>query len=146
MRALTALLLVIGASACGRVAPAALDTTNELCASCRMVVSNSRSASQIVAPYQEPIFFDDLGCLNQFLSGSPLPKHARVFVADHRTGDWVDAASAVFSKIDGRAGAMGSSLVAHASMRSREEDQGFAGTLVTLAEALPSFRKTGGPE
>ena len=40
------------------------------CGYCRMIVSDQRFASQIVAPYEEPRFFDDLGCLARYLTGS----------------------------------------------------------------------------
>jgi len=50
-----------------------------------------------------------------------LPPGARAFVADHRTGEWVPAESAVYSRapIDTP---MGSHLIAHASAASRDLD------------------------
>ncbi|TAK10857.1 MAG: hypothetical protein EPO35_12985 [Acidobacteria bacterium] len=130
---------------CSRdVQPAALDTANDQCGTCRMVVSAERTASQVAAPNQEPKFFDDLGCLDQFLAGAPLAKGARVFVADHRTGEWVPAESAVFTKIAGSAGAMGSPFVAHATPASRDADRDAAGVIVPISTAVPSFHPSGG--
>lgn len=122
----------------GGVTPAVLDTKNDQCGTCRMVVSAQATASQVVAPNQEPKFFDDLGCLDQFLAASPLAKDARVFVADHRTGDWVAAESAVFTRTAAGAGAMGSPFIAHASAASREADRGAVGRDVPVGTALPS--------
>lgn len=120
-RALLATALA-GTIACGgTMAPAALDTTHDTCASCRMVVSDWRLASQVVAAGEEPRFFDDLACLREYL-GSHEQADAAVFVADHRTGDWTAAMDAVFSRLTQSATPMASGFVAHASAASREAD------------------------
>lgn len=119
-----AAVLVIAAIACGNAAtppPAPLDTNNDACASCRMAVSDRRLASQVLVPGEEPRFFDDLGCLSQFLR-----EHQRadavVYVADHRTGEWVPGEQAVYSRIAAASTPMGSGLVAHAAPESRAQD------------------------
>ncbi len=147
MRALAGVLCAMIAGGCGRgVAPAALDAKNDQCGTCRMVVSAQRTASQVVAAYQETQFFDDLGCLERFLAASTLPKGARVFVADHRTGEWIAAESAVFTRVHGPIGAMGSPFVAHVSAASRDADAEATGAGVALTDALPSFRRVGGSQ
>ena len=112
-------LLACGGGAPG---PAALDTRNDACASCRMAVSDARLAAQIVVAGEEPRFFDDLGCLSAYLHGHGVAAEAAVFVADHRTGEWIDARSAVFTRVDAIETPMGSHIVAHADARSRNED------------------------
>jgi copper chaperone NosL len=88
-----------------------------------MAVSNARFAAQIVAPGEEPLFFDDLGCLAAYLSSqAQRAPRAAAYVADHRTGDWVPAASAVFTKVPVLDTPMGSHVVAHASAASRDAD------------------------
>ena len=77
--------------------PAQLDPAHDACSYCRMVVSDLRFASQIVAPYEEPRFFDDLGCLTHYLNAGPLPKDARIFVADHRIKVWIPGDRAVYT-------------------------------------------------
>ena len=123
---IVALLLV--AAACGGPAgPAALDPRHDACAWCRMTVSDRHFASQVVAPSEEPRFFDDLGCLAGWLRENRFPDGALVFVADHRTGEWVDARRAVFARAPGLATPMGSNLVAHADTASRAADAAAAG-------------------
>jgi copper chaperone NosL len=88
-----------------------------------MAVSNPRFASQLVAPGEEPRFFDDLGCLAGYLLHHPgLPPGSAAFVADHRSGEWVPAASAVFTRVAGLDTPMGSHVLAHASAASRDAD------------------------
>jgi copper chaperone NosL len=127
------------AVACGGGAPepAALDTRNEACASCRMAVSDARLASQVVAPGELPRFFDDLGCLADFLKAGRAPKGVVAFVADHRTKAWVRADRAVYTRVAGLATPMGSHLVAHQDAASRAQDEAVAaGTQVTAAEVF----------
>lgn len=142
--------VVLAAAACqaGAPGPATLDTRNDACAHCRMVVSDPRFASQLVAPREEPRFFDDLGCLRDFLRGQPgLPRGAVAYVADHRTGAWVRAAVAVYARAPGLATPMASQLVAHQDPGSREADRVAAGaTPISAAELFgPRGAPDGGP-
>jgi copper chaperone NosL len=119
-------LVLLGAlaSACGGAAPepAALDTRNEQCASCRMAVSDARFASQLVAPGELPRFFDDMGCLADYLKAGKAPAGAVAFVADHRTKAWIRADRAVYTRVAGLETPMGSHLIAHADAASRDAD------------------------
>ena len=124
MRIILALCVLL-VSACGRdVTPAALDPANTACASCRMNVSDVHFAAQIVAPGVDPVFFDDLICLRNYLDqpGLQLPNGAVAFVADHRTGEWVRAAEAVFMRPATIETPMRGGFIAHTSEDSRRQD------------------------
>jgi copper chaperone NosL len=103
--------------------PARLDTKNETCRSCRMPVSDARLAAQLAAPGEEPKFFDDIGCLKEFLKQSE-PRRAGLiaYVADHRTGAWIRASAATFSRCPPLETPMGSHLIAHTDAASRASD------------------------
>lgn len=142
-------LAVVFVSACARdLAPAPLDPANTLCGSCRMAVSDVRFAAQIAAPGAEPIFFDDIGCLRDYLKqpGVVVPADAVAFVADHRTGAWVRAASAVFTRAARIGTPMGGGVIAHEHVESRRQDaDAAAGTPVTAAELFgPAGPPNGG--
>ncbi|HKW01749.1 MAG TPA: hypothetical protein VJN96_18110 [Vicinamibacterales bacterium] len=123
MRNVAVLVLLLSSVACsGRTVPATLDPHADACGSCRMIVADQHFASQIVAPYQEPRFFDDFGCLQRHLSRTTLPPGAVIFVADHRTGEWIRADSAMYSRVAAIAAPMGSHIIAHASLASRQAD------------------------
>ncbi len=146
---LASLLFLAAALTCGcrggRLEPAALDTRNEACASCRMAVSDARFASQIVAPGELPRFFDDLGCLATWLRLHEAPKGAVVFVADHRTKAWVRADRALYTRVSGLETPMSSHLVAHADAASRDRDEAGAGAPVAPAEIFgPNGPPSGG--
>ena len=88
-----------------------------------MPVSDPRLAAQVIAPHEEPLFFDDLGCLHDWLEAHPSPPQgATAFVADHATKEWVPLKQAVLSRVTSLQTPMGSHLVAHASEASRAKD------------------------
>jgi copper chaperone NosL len=109
------------ACAAGPPGPAALDTHNEACAWCRMAISDPRSAAQIVAPAEEPKFFDDIGCLGRYLAANRPPKGAVAYLADHRTRAWLRADAATYTRVALET-PMGSHLVAHVDAASRDAD------------------------
>lgn len=130
-------LLVAGCSLT-RTTPQPLDTSGkEACAFCRMAIVDGSTAAQIVAPGEEPRFFDDLGCLRQYLATTKLPWKAAVYVADHRTRAWVPLGRALFARQPALETPMGSQLIAHASAGSRDADAAARGAtpLARLSEA-----------
>jgi copper chaperone NosL len=111
-----------------------------------MAVSDPRFAAQLVASGEEPRFFDDLGCLRDWLRAHPdRPRGARAFVADHRTKAWVPAAAALYTRVPGLETPMSSHLVAHESPASRDADaDAAAGRPLTAAEVFGSAGPPGG--
>jgi copper chaperone NosL len=145
-----ALVLLVAASGCSRgpARPAQVDTRNDACASCRMAVSDARFAAQLAAPGEDARFFDDLGCLRDYLrKRPPLPRGTVAFVADHRTGEWVRASGAVITRRESLETPMASHLVAHASAASRDADPVAAGgTAVAPADLFgPAGPPDGAP-
>ena len=135
MTALLAVLALAVGCGDGTPEPATLDTRNEQCASCRMAVSSGAFASQLVAPGELPRFFDDLGCLADYLKAGRAPAGATAFVADHRTKAWVRADRAVYTRVPGLETPMGSHAIAHADAAARDADpDARAGAPLTQAE------------
>lgn len=116
------LVACLALSACsGPLRPANLRLGEDACAHCRMTLVSDRTAAQIVTPGGEPLIFDELECLRDYLGATPLGEDAVVFVIDHRTGTWLDARQAVFTRTSEHT-PMGSGLVAHANPASRDAD------------------------
>jgi copper chaperone NosL len=130
--------LAAWACARGPLPAAPLDPQHDACAWCRMAVSDRHFAAQVVAPAEEPRFFDDVGCLRAWLAGAPeLPRGAIAYVADHRSTAWVRAGAATFSHCPGLETPMNSHLVAHADAASLEADGDASGcTVATAAEVF----------
>lgn len=128
----------LAACTSGPPGPAPLDTRNERCGFCHMAVSDASIAGQIVASGEEPLFFDDIGCLASYLAGHEARRVTGVvYVADHRTRVWVEASGAVYTRVPGLETPMGSHLVAHADAASRAEDPAAqGGTSVSREEVF----------
>ena len=134
-RLLAAVLLMLAACT-GSLKPVPISGA-DACAHCRMAVSDVHFAAQIVAPGEEPRIFDDIGCLAAALTERSASPGAVVFVADRRTGEWIRAASAVFTRVPQLDTPMGSHIVAHASPESRAADALAArGQPLTYAEVF----------
>lgn len=148
MRRLLALVGLLAACASGPPAPAMLDTKNESCAWCRMAISQTLFAGQLVSPSEEPRFFDDIGCLGHFVQASKaLPSGTIAYVVDHRTRRWVRAGVAIYTSVTSLATPMDSHLVAHVDSASRDADPTTkGGSPRTLAEVFgPGGPPGGGP-
>lgn len=124
MKRLAPLLLSLVLVSCdGAPRPEDLVKGRDLCATCRMPVSDIRFAAQITAPGELPRFFDDPGCLAEFVKGGEVKeKGAVAWVADHRTGTWVRADRAVYTRVEKLATPMSHHLIAHESAASRDSD------------------------
>lgn len=114
--------LVMAGCAPGAPGPSTIRLGEDACAYCRMTIVGIETAAQIVSPGAEPIMFDEIGCLSDYLADRPLDADATVFVADHRSGEWIDARSAVFTKTS-LPTPMSSGLLAHADLTSRDADR-----------------------
>ena len=107
----------------GPVSPAALDPSGaESCRWCRMAILDAKVAAQVGGRLEEPIFFDDIGCLRDYLRAAGTPRPGMMaWVADHRTGEWVAASRALYTRASIET-PMGSHLIAHADAASRSGD------------------------
>ena len=133
----TLLAIAALATACGSgpSAPVAIDLARDACHHCRMAIVSKATAAQIVAPGEDPLLFDDLGCLRDHLANAKPAIDAMVFVADHRTGQWVPAHRAVITQTAIET-PMGSGLMAHADASSRDQDAAATGGSPASAERL----------
>ena len=98
----------------GAPSPVPIDTRNDTCAWCRMTISDTRFAAQLLAPSEEPHLFDDIGCLRDYLADPAVVQNpeAAAFVVDHRTRAWVPAARAVYRQAPAETTPMASGLAA----------------------------------
>ena len=130
--------LSLAAAACrpGAVTPVSLQP-GTACSNCRMTVVEPKLASQLVAPGEEPRFFDDIACLSAYLAAHPAGPSDRAYVADHATGAWVGAARAVYTRTAALATPMNSHLAAHENAGARDADVSVRGGVpLTAAEVF----------
>lgn len=134
--AVLALSLTLAACA-GDPRPEALNKGQDLCASCRMPVSDAHFVTQIVAPGELPRFFDEVGCMAEYLRSGQLKTDGAVaWVADHRTEAWVRADRAVYTRVPTLRTPMNHQVIAHESEASRDADADARGGQPVTAQEI----------
>ncbi|MEL0586787.1 MAG: nitrous oxide reductase accessory protein NosL [Candidatus Thiodiazotropha sp. (ex. Lucinoma kazani)] len=99
------LLLLVACSGDSGTGPKEVKWDRDACERCRMVLSDRFHAAQIrYFPAEKKrsvvAFFDDIGCAVLWLADKPWERdqQTEIWVADHRTGEWIDARSATYVK------------------------------------------------
>ena len=123
-----AVALALGGCSDG-LQPENLVKGQDACALCRMPVSDIHFAAQITAPGELALFFDDAGCLGEFVKGDKAKAGSLAFVADHRTGSWVRADRALYTRVPTLSTPMNHHLIAHENAGSRDADPDARGGL-----------------
>jgi hypothetical protein len=105
-----------------------------------MTILSKATAAQLAGAGEEPVFFDELGCLRDYLHRVVVPEGTVVYVADHRTGAWVNAQQAVFTQ-SSTSTAMASGLLAHTDVTSRDADPAATGGAAVGAATVLGSRQ-----
>ena len=116
--------LTLAASACagGPPEPIPVNLGHDVCTSCRMVISSTLTAAELLIPDEEPRLFDDLGCLQRALGTTTRPPGTVIVVADHLSGEWIRVEDAVLTEVPGLQTPMSSGLIAHRTAADRDRD------------------------
>jgi len=121
MRALLPILLLLAGCRAEAPRPASIEP-GEICAFCKMAISQSAYAAQLVDQEGNSFKFDDIGCMIRFVRADG--RQARVaayFVMDSVDRHWLEAAKATYVKSKRTASPMSSGLVAFADpVRARQ--------------------------
>lgn len=71
----------------------------DMCAHCRMAVSDPHFAAEIINKDREVFKFDDIGCMEEF-SAKMQSEPAELFVKDFETTEWVPLTKATIVETD----------------------------------------------
>jgi hypothetical protein len=96
----TAVPLVVGlfvVLACSSLRPVAINT-NDVCESCKRVITQPKIAAEIVEPSGLVKKFRTVSCMARYMNQHP--SEGGVFVTDYKSGRFLSAQSAVFVKAE----------------------------------------------
>lgn len=113
-RSLALLGCLFLALACGppMIAPAAINP-EDMCAQCRMAISEKQYAAQFITRDGEAFKFDDIGCMRDYLEKKQdRAQVAAHFVADYETREWLEARAAHYVRAEELATPMSGHIVA----------------------------------
>ena len=102
------------AAGCGNRSPQPVEIeTSDICAQCKMAISEKRYAAEMADMDGNVIKFDNIDCMVRYVSGHGLrDKAAAWFVMDSDGKEWLDARQAFLLKSASIPGPMGSSVLA----------------------------------
>jgi nitrous oxide reductase accessory protein NosL len=103
---LVVMLVLVACSSEPESGPAEVKWDRVTCERCRMVLSDPRFAAQIryfpANKRSKVAMFDDIGCAVLWLEQQPWANDSRteIWVADHRSRQWIDARKAYYVKLN----------------------------------------------
>lgn len=114
----------------------------EMCAMCKMAISEKRYAAEAVGTDESVFKFDDVGCFLRFIRERGLKDTpAAFFAVDFESGGWIDARQAVYVKSEAVPSPMASGLLAvKDSPRAAALSAKFLGRVLTFEELWTSTR------
>lgn len=77
------------------VEPIAL-APEDMCAYCKMAISEKRYAAEFIDGEGQPSKFDDIGCMGNFIKTRNVTAIAAYFVMDFKEGKWIKADNAYY--------------------------------------------------
>ncbi len=145
-RQVLVLIIAFGLSACltGKPEPVEIVLNEETCSLCRMAVSERQFAAEIVLSSGSVHFFDDIGCLGQWVTtnANELTESAGIFVIDYITGEWLDATEAHFVLSENLPTPMSYGLAAFQSSASAQrESEELSGKVIRWNQILEEVIK-----
>ena len=133
-------LLLLSLAACGKgeIKPVEL-LPEDVCANCKMAISQKTFAAEILDSEQTAVKFDDIGCLARYISKRGRKYQvAAWFVTDRDSKTWIDATKAWYVQSDSIRSPMGSWIVAYRERNRAETAAAQPGyRLRTFAEIVP---------
>jgi copper chaperone NosL len=107
-------------------------TPDDLCAHCKMAISEKRYAAELLDHEGEAVKFDDLGCLSNYVKERQ-PNVAAWYAVDYETRAWLRADQALFVKSPSYHTPMGGGIVAFQDKAQAEK------AMAATAGSLLSF-------
>jgi copper chaperone NosL len=106
------LVLAISCSDNPESGPVEIYYGEDICESCKMIISEKDFAAQYKLSTGKTVKFDDLGCMFHYMKGEDKAQISAVYVMDYDSKQWVDGESAYYVWTDNISTPMGHGVVA----------------------------------
>ena len=114
-------------------------SSDDMCAFCKMAISEKKFAAEFLTSDGEAIKFDDLGCMKSYLTKHIEDKPAAYFVMDFTTKEWLVAPHAFYVQSSELQTPMGGGVVAFQNENAAKEQlKRTTGELWTFQQYLQS--------
>ncbi len=97
------LMLLVSCSHAPDYSPRKVNYDRDICAQCLMGIADQQYAVQAINSYGDVLWFDDIGCLNEYMKGPEWKKFVdgkkvQIWVGDSQHKDkWLDATKAYYT-------------------------------------------------
>jgi copper chaperone NosL len=129
-------LIVLTFAACGgtEIKPVEI-AVEDMCAHCKMAISEKQFVGEIINQDGDALKFDDIGCMLDYLKEKPETKVAAYFFVDYETKNWVEGDKTIFVKSDEITSPMSGGLIAFNDKTQAEATAAkFKGKILNLQE------------
>ncbi len=109
---LIVLVLAISCSDKPESGPVKIYYGEDICESCKMIISEKDFAAQYKLSTGKTVKFDDLGCMFHYMKGEDKAQISAVYVMDYDSKQWIDGESAYYVWTDNISTPMGHGVVA----------------------------------
>ncbi len=94
------LLVLFACSSQPDYSPRKINFDRDVCAMCKMGLTDQKYSVQAINKYGEVMWFDDIGCLFEMMKTGKWKKFAKdsvkIWIGDAETGKWIDATKAYY--------------------------------------------------
>lgn len=136
------LTLLLSACSSSASEPAEINLNEDSCTACNMGIADLESAAQLILKSGEPVLFDDIGCMTQYLQ-TEKPEYEAAFVNDYLSREWILFDAAAFIQNSGIDSPMSYGIAAFESMKKAEEyRKKHGGTVYSKDELLEADMKS----
>ena len=94
-RMLPVFLILLAGCRTGPLEPVEIEAS-DMCARCRMAISEKQYAAEIIDPDEQPAKFDDIACMVRYAKERGRRPTSAIFVVDYSNRGWLDAARAYY--------------------------------------------------
>ena len=109
----------------------------DMCAYCKMAISEKRYAAEFIDSEGQPSKFDDIGCMSNFIQSRKVAAITAYFVMDFNEGKWIKADNAYYVRSVELKTPMNGGIIAFLNESDAQEAIGrYRGTPLRLQDIL----------
>ena len=121
---LVLIILFLAFASCGennKPGPVEIHYGQDICERCKMIISEEKFSSQIIADKRKVYNFDDIGGMIHYMSENKIaPGSVEIYVKDFNTGEWLFFDKAVYVVTDEIQTPMNYGIIAFADKKSAD--------------------------
>ena len=117
--------------ACSKSGPQEIAVGKDQCENCKMTISDAKYATQILTEKGRVYKFDDIKCMQSYVTSNKDAATAKTYVVDFPSGQFFDSSTATFISGGSIKSPMGGNIQAYKDKDAAEKDAAELGASLT---------------